>query len=143
MAGSELTITEGCDRASVTATGNLDHAMTVRLHARLHALVDSGIRYVLVDLSAVSDYHPTLDAALSRVAEQLRRAGGLLATAGADERLDAELAAATLVEVFTLYRSAPTPAPPAALVGRKATGARGQRPEEMAVDPGAAVSAPR
>ena len=110
MPASQLTTTESYDRASVTAIGSLDHTMTDRLDARLCALVDAGILFVLVDLSAVAQYHPTLDTALARVQEQLRCHGGLLVTAGADQRLDAELATATLVEVFALYRSAPDPA---------------------------------
>jgi len=100
-----LTITDDGDRATVTIAGDVDAATCHRLRGHLHGLTETGVLFVLVDLTDVGDYNADLPQLLSRAQTRLRARGGLLATTGANSELDSNLwAAATLVEVFALYQ---------------------------------------
>jgi hypothetical protein len=93
-----LTITDDGDRAIITATGSLQQHSTHRLKAQLRSLIDTGIRYVLLDLTEVTE------SMLRAMQVELRTLGGLLATEGADKWLDIDLTSASLVELFSLYQ---------------------------------------
>jgi len=104
----------GSERSVVLeVVGELDLATGPELQARLAALIDSGVREVVLDLTEVSFLDSSGLSVLVTAMKRLRAGGGTLRLAGCQSQVQTILELTALSRVFPLY---PTAA--AALVGR-------------------------
>jgi ABC-type transporter Mla MlaB component len=118
--------------AVLTVSGPCPRPVLVDLAARVAALLATGVLELVLDLSAVTDADTRLLRALDAIHRRVDDAGGSLALTGEPPpRVAAALDAATLAQVFWIYRCARRPRAEPAPASRWGPGA-------LSAGPGAA-----
>jgi anti-anti-sigma factor len=126
--------------ALVRLDGPLDYPATEELEQALSALVDGGVHRVAVDLTAAAPLDDAAVGVLYHTLRRVRAAGGAVALAVTDDRLNQVLSvmgldrtfrlAATAEDALLLLGAAPAPVPPPAARSGEVPGALVDWPAE-------------
>lgn len=95
----------GWEHALLVARGAIDDAVLADFDHRIAVLVDSGVRYVVADLSQVSSCCEGLVPALAAACRVLQQRRGWLRSVGAAGCVTAALDQATVTDLFAVYQA--------------------------------------